>query len=94
MPSECRYFGNVVMDGGKAHDPVSAPAHYAGDGKTTCMEAMKSMMGAADVGPAEAYWWGCALKYVWRWPHKNGAEDIRKAIRCLEILLEEVGDAV
>ena len=29
------------------------------------------------------------MKYVWRWPHKNGAEDIEKAIDCLRKLLAE-----
>lgn len=30
---------------------------------------------------------GTALEYVARAPHKNGADDYRKAIRCLEKLL-------
>jgi hypothetical protein len=29
-----------------------------------------------------------AIKYISRYKNKNGAEDIRKAIHCLELLLE------
>jgi len=72
-------------------DPVTAPAHYEGSG-VECKDAMKSMMHGADVAPSQAYWWGCAFKYVWRWPRKNGAEDIKKAITCLELLLGSLDD--
>lgn len=72
-------------------DPVTAPAHYEGSGVER-KDAMKSMMHGADVEPSQAYWWGCAFKYVWRWPRKNGAEDIRKAITCLELLLGSLED--
>lgn len=67
-------------------DPVKAPAHYAGDGKVEAKDALASMMSAAHVGGAAAYWWGCAMKYVWRWPNKGGVQDIDKAIQCLSEL--------
>lgn len=68
------------------------PAHYRGDGKTTCADAMASMMHDTCLSGMGAYWWGCTMKYVWRWPHKGGAEDIEKAIDCLQkLLVEEVG---
>lgn len=69
-------------------DPVGSPAHYAGDGIVTCKDALRSMMANAEVSSEEAYWWGCILKYVWRWPHKHGAEDLRKARKCIDYLLE------
>lgn len=75
-----------------ANDPVTAPLHYAGDGKITAKDAMRSMMHGADVTPIEAYWWGCAFKYVWRAVHKNGLQDIDKAIQCLTELRKEVAD--
>lgn len=74
-------------------DPVKSPEHYEGDGVTTCEVALDSMMCKAHSYPTETgrriikqsgfYWWGCALKYVWRWPHKNGLQDIDKAIESL-----------
>lgn len=72
-------------------DMVERPRHYIGNG-IECMEAMRSMMHEAPATPMQSFWWGASFKYVWRWPWKNGAQDIRKAIRCLEYLLEEVED--
>lgn len=75
-------------------DPVKAPAHYAGDGEVDCMRAMRSMAAGydeAEVPAGVSYWMLSALKYVWRAPLKNGAEDVRKAIQCLEYALGEMG---
>lgn len=93
-------------------DPVTAPAHYAGDGEVDCKRALNSMLagyakaaafaeirscGAMDypviefdlhVMPA-SYWCGAALKYLWRWPLKNGLEDLRKARECIDLAIEE-----
>lgn len=69
-----------------AFDLISNPKHYAGDGKITCMDAMRSMMSRTAIMPEQAYWWGCAFKYLWRWPQKNGVQDVDKAIQCLEYL--------
>ena len=33
---------------------------------------------------------GNAIKYICRYKQKNGAEDVRKAIHYLELLLEEI----
>lgn len=71
-------------------DPVERPAHYEGDGEVPCMRALRSMMTGADVTPTQAYWWGCAFKYLWRWPHKGGRQDLEKASRCIEYLLDEI----
>lgn len=51
-------------------------------------DAMAAMMADADVPPMVAYWWGCAAKYVWRWPYEGStpserARDLRKAVGCL-----------
>lgn len=72
-----------------ANDPVTAPIHYAGDGKTDCMKAAASMMSHAEVAPMQAYWWGCAFKYLWRWPHKNGIQDLEKCKQCIDYLIGE-----
>ena len=76
--------------GGKMSDPVKNPAHYSGDGKITCKHAMRSMMYDAEVTPSQAYWWGCAFKYLWRWPWKCGVEDLRKCRESIDIMLEEI----
>lgn len=68
-------------------DNVNHPSHYT-QGGIECIDAIK----AATVGLTgiEAVCTGNAVKYMWRWKFKNGAEDIRKAIWYLEKLLEEV----
>lgn len=68
----------VAEEGGAAvkHDVVDKPAHYNA-GKIECIDALE----AATVGLVgiEAVCTGNAIKYLWRWKLKNGAEDLRKA---------------
>ena len=68
-------------------DNVNHPSHYT-QGGIECIDAIK----AATIGLTgiEAVCTGNAVKYMWRWKFKNGAEDIRKAMWYLEKLLEEV----
>lgn len=74
-------------------DEVSKPAHYQGDG-IECMEAMESMMNALKdkegLPSIVSYWWGCAFKYLWRWPLKHGRQDLEKAVQCIVYLLNEI----
>lgn len=74
-------------------DAVNHPDHYVGP--IECKDAMRSAMDAEKYSilrlhPMAAYWWGCAFKYIWRWPVKNGVEDLRKCCKCLEFLIEEI----
>ena len=66
------------------------PSHYEGDGRVTCADALRSMTHGCGMPPMRLWWWGCAFKYLWRWPRKNGAEDLRKAKDCIERLLADV----
>lgn len=72
---------------------VSMPKHYMGNGVIEAMDAMESMMTGAEanVPSISCYWWGCAFKYLWRWPHKNGKEDLLKAKQCIDYLLASLG---
>lgn len=70
-----------------AYDDVTHPSHCC-HGGMEAKDAMAAMMADADVPPMVAYWWGCAAKYVWRWPYKGvtpseRARDLRKAVECL-----------
>ena len=57
-------------------DPVNHPSHYT-QGGIECIDAIK----AATTGLVgfEGYCTGNIIKYLWRWKHKNGLEDLRKA---------------
>lgn len=73
------------------NDAVASPSHYAGDG-IEAKDAMRSMMHGVGGGSMAYYWWGCAFKYLWRWPRKNGVEDLRKCRQCIDFLIEEVSE--
>lgn len=53
------------------------PDHYKSETSLECIEAMEIIFGK------EAVMHFClcnAWKYIWRWKHKNGTEDLEKAI--------------
>ncbi|MEY8436564.1 DUF3310 domain-containing protein [Atopobiaceae bacterium 24-176] len=70
-----------------AYDEVTRPSHYCRGGME-CKDVVSAMMADTDLPPMVAYWWGCAAKYLWRWPYKGltpseRARDLRKARECL-----------
>lgn len=91
--------------GSSTDDPVKAPAHYAGDGEVDCRRAARSMVfgwaGWLKVATAHRsvpqlardlmmlVWMFQAFRYIWRAPLKNGVEDLRKAVRCIEYAINE-----
>ena len=70
-------------------DNVNHPNHYT-KGGIECIEAIKAA--TEGLTGMEAVCTGNAIKYLWRWKWKNGAEDIKKAIWYLQRLLKEVSD--
>jgi len=60
------------------HDPVNSPAHYT-RGKMEVITAIE--------GLGLDYHQGNILKYISRYKHKNGVEDLRKARWYVERLL-------
>jgi hypothetical protein len=66
-------------------DNVNHPQHYT-NGKVECIDGIE----AATEGLTgfEGYCTGNAIKYLWRWKHKNGAEDLKKAKWYIERLLK------
>ena len=57
-------------------DMVANPPHYAGSTSLECIECMRVTFGSA----ATYDFCLCnAFKYLWRYKHKNGDEDLRKA---------------
>jgi hypothetical protein len=63
------------------------PAHYT-QGGIECIDAIAAAVtGAAGV---EAVLVGNIIKYVWRYRHKNGVEDLLKCRWYIDRLIEEV----
>lgn len=68
------------------HDNVNSPKHYL-KGGLECIQVIKAQLTPEQY---KGYLYGNVLKYMWRWPDKNGLEDLRKAKHYLEWLQEEV----
>lgn len=64
-------------------DPVNHPSHYTQNG-IECIEAIEASMTAAEF---KGFLKGNALKYIWRYAQKNGAEDLKKAQWYLDRLI-------
>ncbi|WP_297505781.1 DUF3310 domain-containing protein [Ferrovum sp.] len=62
---------------GPPPSPVHSPVHYT-QGKIECIDAIESAV--SGLSGIEAFCAGNAIKYLWRWKHKNGAEDLKKAV--------------
>lgn len=70
-------------------DKVNHPAHYTG-GKIECIEAIEAA--TSKLTGFEGLCTGNAIKYLWRWKRKNGAEDLRKAKWYIDRLLKTIED--
>lgn len=68
-------------------DNVNHPVHY-NSGGIECIEAIKAALGDKYIG----FLVGNVIKYCWRYEHKNGAEDLKKAAFYLDRAIEEAED--
>ena len=68
----------------KENDPVKHPNHYC-YGRFECVEVIQELTAGAS-GP-EGFLLGNVIKYLWRYRRKNGAEDLKKARRYIEMLI-------
>ena len=64
-------------------DNVNHPTHY--NGKFECIDIIEDI--TKDLVGIEAVCTANAIKYIWRWKHKNGIEDLRKAVWYLNKLI-------
>lgn len=65
-------------------DIINHPSHYTA-GKVECIDAIESA--TADLTGMDAVCTGHIIRYVWRWKHKNGVEDLKKARWYLDRLI-------
>lgn len=66
-------------------DNVNKPQHYT-YGNYECIDVIKEI--TKDLTGEEAFCIGNAIKYLWRWKHKNGIEDVKKARWYLDRLID------
>lgn len=68
-------------------DNVNSPPHY-NMSHIECIDAMEAMANGVDDLPSHAsYCWQNSFKYLWRWPYKNGVEDLKKCRYYLDRLI-------
>ena len=66
-------------------DMVNSPSHYT-QGSIECIDAIAQVV--KDLDGMEAMCTGNAIKYLWRWKHKNGVEDLKKAQWYLQRMID------
>lgn len=72
-------------------DKVNHPKHYT-QGKVECIDALESAV--IGLTGFEAVCTANAIKYLWRWKHKNGVEDLKKATFYINKLISIVNEEV
>lgn len=66
-------------------DVVNHPDHYISDSGIETIDVIEAF--TKDLEPFEAYCTGNIIKYICRWKHKNGEEDLKKARWYIDHLL-------
>lgn len=94
-PDEAKYLANCgmsdeeIVEAAKElyNDPVNHPSHYT-QGGIECIDAIEAA--CTGLTGDEAYYVGQVIKYIWRWKHKNGLQDLEKAEWYLDRLIGNV----
>lgn len=73
----------------QAHDAVNHPKHYTFGG-IELVDVWEATMSSEAL---QGLYKGNVMKYLWRYEHKNGLEDLKKAQFYLERLIKVVEEA-
>jgi hypothetical protein len=68
------------------HDPVNSPSHYAQGG----IESIEAIQASMSEEAFKGFLKGNCQKYLWRYEHKNGKEDLLKCQWYLDRLIGEL----
>ena len=71
------------------HDPVNSPSHYTSGGIET-IDYIKAKLGPVAF---EGFLAGNVIKYVSRYQHKNGIEDLEKSKWYIDRLIAELNSS-
>ena len=72
----------------KSVDMVNHPKHYKSESGLEVIDVIKAF--TADLKGYQATDTGNIIKYILRWPHKNGLEDLKKARWYLDDLINTI----
>ena len=67
-------------------DNVEKPNHYT-FGKYECIDVIEELSKQNNLKGIEGFLYGNIIKYLWRYKHKNGIEDLHKARWYLDRLI-------
>ena len=67
---------------------VTRPNHYKGK-NLECVQAIDEILLMNNSQGVSAYYLSNIVKYIWRYKNKNGIQDLQKAKKCIELLIEE-----
>lgn len=67
------------------NDIVNKPEHYT-YGKYECIDVLEDIL--EGISGREAFCIGNVIKYIWRYKHKNGVQDLEKAMWYLKTAIE------
>jgi len=73
-----------ITDESIARYSINHPMHYT-KGRVECIDALASA--TIELSGIDAVCTANAIKYLWRWKHKNGIEDLRKAKWYIDYLI-------
>ena len=65
---------------------INHPWHY-NKGDIECIDALKAAV--IELTGLEAFCTASAIKYLWRWKHKNGVADLEKAKWYIDRIINE-----
>ena len=77
-----------VLDEMIEEDKVNNPSHYKGKFGLEAIDVVRNFAG--NLTAVQGFYWGNAIKYMLRFQKKNGLEDLKKARKNLDWLIEEV----
>lgn len=69
-------------------DKVNNPSHYKGKFGLEAIDVVRNFAG--NLTAVQGFYWGNAIKYLLRFQSKNGSEDLKKARKNLDWLIEEM----
>lgn len=69
-------------------DKVNNPNHYKGKFGLEAIDVVRNFAG--NLTAVQGFYWGNAIKYLLRFQGKNGLEDLKKARKNLDWLIEEM----
>ena len=72
-------------------DNVNKPTHYT-FGKYECIDVITELCNTNKLQGIEGFLYGNVIKYLWRYKHKNGTEDLNKAKWYLQRLIDNEGN--